>query len=89
MIFLLSLKDAEAILFSARDVDRVMELYNLLPEKEKKALDLRFGLTEGRIHTFREIGEILGMGKEGARQLVRRAALSLLSLLERNGGFSF
>ena len=40
-----------------------------LPEREREALELRFGLIDGRVRTLEEIGRKLGVTRERARQL--------------------
>ena len=44
-------------------------LLGKLPERQSYALRLRFGMEDGVCHTFEEIGEILGVSKERARQI--------------------
>ncbi|MFV2071168.1 MAG: RNA polymerase sigma factor RpoD/SigA [Thermoanaerobaculales bacterium] len=44
-----------------------------LPERERKVLELRFGLSDDQPKTLREIGEILGLSRERVRQIESRA----------------
>ena len=59
------------------------EIANLLaklPEKERKVIELRFGLGGNEPKTLREIGDILGVSRERVRQLETRALRKLRSL---------
>ena len=51
-----------------------------LPEKERKVIELRFGLGGEEPKTLREIGEILGISRERTRQLENRALRKLRQL---------
>lgn len=44
-------------------------LRNELPYKEKRTLELRYGLQDGNFYTLHEIGQKLGVSRERARQL--------------------
>ena len=44
-----------------------------LPERERRVLELRYGLEDDEPRTLREIGEILGLSRERVRQLELRA----------------
>jgi RNA polymerase primary sigma factor len=44
-----------------------------LPDRERKVLELRFGLEDDRPKTLREIGEILTLSRERVRQIESRA----------------
>jgi RNA polymerase primary sigma factor len=44
-----------------------------LPERERRVLELRFGLHDDRPKTLREIGEILDLSRERVRQIESRA----------------
>lgn len=48
------------------DLGKAMEE---LPEREREALELRFGLIDGKVRTLEEIGLRLGVTRERARQL--------------------
>ena len=51
-----------------------------LPDRERRVLELRFGLDDDRPKTLREIGEILSLSRERVRQIESRA----LSRLRRS-----
>jgi RNA polymerase primary sigma factor len=44
-----------------------------LPERERRVLNLRFGLTDDQPKTLREIGEIMELSRERVRQIESRA----------------
>ena len=44
-----------------------------LPPRERRTLELRHGLTDGRIYTLEEVGHQLGVTRERARQLEAQA----------------
>ncbi|NPB05980.1 MAG: RNA polymerase sigma factor RpoD/SigA [Aquificae bacterium] len=56
------------------------DLLDKLTEKERKVIELRFGLKGNEPKTLREIGEILGLSRERVRQLETRALRKLRSL---------
>ncbi len=58
----------------------IYDLLDKLPEKERKVIELRFGLRGNEPKTLREIGEILGVSRERVRQLETRALRKLRSL---------
>ena len=47
-------------------------LLGTLSQDERKLVSLRVGLDDGEVHTLEEIGGMLGMSKEGARQYLSR-----------------
>jgi RNA polymerase primary sigma factor len=57
---------------------------NLRP-REKKVLDLRFGLTGSGTHSLRQIGHLLRISKERVRQIQNRALEKLRASAERVG----
>lgn len=58
----------------------IYDLLDKLPEKERKVVELRFGLRGNEPKTLREIGDILGVSRERVRQLETRALRKLRSL---------
>jgi len=57
---------------------------NLRP-RERKVLDLRFGLTGAGTHSLRQIGHLLRISKERVRQIQNRALEKLRASAERVG----
>jgi RNA polymerase primary sigma factor len=59
-------------------VDQMQEelvtgLLDRLEPRAKLAVEHRFGLHDGQKHSFREVGEVLGVTAEAARRIVKRA----------------
>jgi RNA polymerase primary sigma factor len=48
-------------------------LLDVLDSRARYAVEQRFGLTDGRKRSYREVGEELGVTAEAARRLVKRA----------------
>lgn len=68
-----------------RIIDEALEkeienLLDKLPEKERRVLELRFGLRGEEPRTLREIGEILQISRERVRQLETRALRKLRNM---------
>jgi RNA polymerase primary sigma factor len=51
----------------------VEELLNVVNPRERRVLRLRFGLEGGRSHTLEEVGAMLGVTRERARQIESKA----------------
>ncbi len=58
----------------------IEDLLDKLPEKERRVLELRFGLRGEEPRTLREIGEILQISRERVRQLETRALRKLRNM---------
>ncbi|MDP9373295.1 MAG: sigma-70 family RNA polymerase sigma factor [Chloroflexota bacterium] len=56
------------------DVNKVL---NLLTERERMVLRMRFGLEDGHQHTLAEVGEALGISRERVRQIESQALQKL------------
>jgi RNA polymerase primary sigma factor len=65
------------------DGDLIDELLSVLDERSRYAVASRFGFLDGEKHSFREIGEHLGVTSEAARRLTNRALESLRGDAER------
>ncbi len=57
--------------------ERTDDLLKLMSERERKIIDLRFGITDGNAHTLAEIAKKMGVSRERIRQ-VESAALKKL-----------
>jgi RNA polymerase sigma factor (sigma-70 family) len=57
-----------------------------LPPRERKLLDLRFGLDGDRPHTLEEVGDMMGITRERVRQIEKQALERLQSDKEFRGG---
>ncbi|PMP75115.1 MAG: RNA polymerase subunit sigma-70, partial [Chloroflexus aggregans] len=52
---------------------------NQLSDRERRIIDLRYGLRDGRRRTLEEVGRVLGMTRERARQIEAEALRRLRS----------
>jgi RNA polymerase primary sigma factor len=78
-------EDVERKIIQEELKKEIRNLLKELPEKERKVIELRFGLDDGKPKTLREIGEILGISRERTRQLENKALRKLRQLaLKRN-----
>ncbi|GJM14940.1 MAG: hypothetical protein DHS20C13_02670 [Thermodesulfobacteriota bacterium] len=58
--------------------DRVGSILDSLSEKESRALELRFGLYDGSIHSYESMGDHLNMTSMGAMKLFKRVVKKLV-----------
>ena len=56
----------------------------MLDPRARTAVEQRFGLTDGRRRSYREVGEELGVTAEAARRLVKRAVSAVRDGRRRN-----
>ncbi len=54
-------------------LQRLSETLGVLDSREKRVLEMRFGLSGGRVRTLSEVGEVLGVSLERVRQIQERA----------------
>ena len=59
--------------------ERVLELLDFINDREKKVLDLRFGISNGRPHTLAEVAKEMKISRERVRQ-IEEAALKKLKV---------
>ena len=57
--------------------DKIKEVLETLSPREKRVLELRFGLEDGRLRTLEEIGQEFGVTKERIRQIEGKALRKL------------
>ena len=57
--------------------DMATSLLDVLDNRARYAVEQRFGLTDGRKRSYREVGEELGVTAEAARRLVKRAVITV------------
>ncbi|MFN3598136.1 MAG: RNA polymerase sigma factor RpoD/SigA [Aquificaceae bacterium] len=72
--------DVEEKIISEVLEKEINELLDRLPEKERRVLELRFGLRGEEPRTLREIGDILQISRERVRQLETRALRKLRNM---------
>jgi RNA polymerase primary sigma factor len=63
----------EAEVMSQAENELATGLLDVLDHRARYAVEQRFGITDGRKRSYREVGENLGVTAEAARRLVKRA----------------
>lgn len=66
------------------DKERVSNLLGIMSSRERKVLDLRFGLEENRPHTLAEVAKKLGVSRERIRQIEEVALKKLRKFVEQH-----
>ena len=59
----------DAQLESFFDKERALEFLKMLNDRERKIIELRYGLKDGETHTLAEIAKVLGVSRERIRQI--------------------
>lgn len=67
------LPDADERILRESFLQALRDALDELPERERKVLELRFGLEDDQPRTLREIGELLNLSRERVRQIENRA----------------
>ena len=77
----------DQIIGDIESVFRLMDLLDKLDERERKILEMRFGLRGGRTLTLEEVSQQIGRTRERVRQIQNQALTKLKQLLmdEANG----
>jgi RNA polymerase primary sigma factor len=63
----------ESVMVDREEEQALHDLLGVLDTRARYAVEQRFGLTDGRKRSYREVGEELGVTAEAARRLVKRA----------------
>jgi RNA polymerase primary sigma factor len=63
----------EMVMVDREEEQALHDLLGVLDNRARYAVEQRFGLTDGRKRSYREVGEELGVTAEAARRLVKRA----------------
>jgi RNA polymerase primary sigma factor len=71
--------DATSVSLRREDIDRALES---LPERERRVIELRFGLHGGQPRTLDEVGRTFGVTRERIRQIENSTLKTLASLPE-------
>ncbi len=66
--------------------ERVDSLLDRMNDREKKILDLRFGLTGGNTHTLGEAAKFFGITRERVRQIESAALEKLRTYIIQQSG---
>ncbi len=69
----------EALVLASLDDELVVGMLDRLDPRSRQAVEHRFGLADGETHSFREVGDVLGVTAEAARRIVKRAVDDLRS----------
>jgi RNA polymerase primary sigma factor len=67
----------ESVLLDAEHDRWLHGLLDVLDPRARTAVEQRFGLSDGRRRSYREVGEELGVTAEAARRLVKRAVVTV------------
>ena len=67
-------------LVSQELLERIEAIMSKLTERQQRILRLHFGMEDGKCHSLEEIGNLLGISKERARQIEQQAMRKLRSL---------
>lgn len=67
----------EQIVLNNATKDAVMEILGTLSDREKTVVSMRYGIEDGIGHTLDEIGQVLGVTRERARQIESKAMQKL------------
>ena len=65
------------------DKEKVENLLELMTEREREVLDMRFGLADGKTYTLAEVAKKLGVSRERIRQIEEEALKKLRKFVEQ------
>ena len=63
----------EDLVLAADQLETLTELLKVLDDRSRFALEMRYGLIDGQKHSYREIGEVLGLTSEAIRRIIGRS----------------
>jgi RNA polymerase primary sigma factor len=78
----------DQIIGDIESVFRLMDLLDKLDERERKILEMRFGLRGGKTLTLEEVSQQIGRTRERVRQIQNQALSKLKQLLMDEAGYS-
>ncbi|MBU4346750.1 MAG: sigma-70 family RNA polymerase sigma factor [Candidatus Omnitrophica bacterium] len=64
------------------DKEKVASLLEIMTNREKEVLDMRFGLVNGQIHTLAEVADKIGVSRERVRQIENEALKKLRRFIQ-------
>jgi len=59
------------------DKERIQQLMDVITEREKQVLNLRFGIEDGKPHTLADVADTLNVSRERVRQIEKEALKKL------------
>lgn len=75
--------DVEENIIKEEQISEMRHLLNeILTDREREILELRYGLYNSKIHTLKEIGEILNITRERVRQIEKKSITKLKRQLD-------
>jgi len=69
------------------DKERLYNLLVMMTDRERKILNMRFGLIDGRYHTLAEVSKKIGVSRERIRQIEEEALKKLKKFAEQQEKF--
>ena len=72
----------EDLALAADRMDTLTDLLKVLDDRSRFALEMRYGLIDGQKHSYREIGEVLGLTSEAIRRIIGRSLDSVRTRAE-------
>ncbi len=78
----------DRILGDVESIDRLLDLLTDLEDREKRILELRFGLDGKRPRTLEEVSQEIGRTRERVRQIQNQALIKLKDLLSDESSFA-
>ncbi|MBU0468736.1 MAG: sigma-70 family RNA polymerase sigma factor [Candidatus Omnitrophica bacterium] len=63
--------------------ERTTRFLDMLNERERKIIDLRYGLINGNTHTLAEIAKVLGVSRERVRQIEAATIKKIKTIIEQ------
>jgi RNA polymerase primary sigma factor len=65
------------------DKERALEMLKMLNDRERKIIELRYGLQDGNTHTLAEIAKVLGVSRERVRQIEAATIKKIRHILQQ------
>ena len=64
--------------------ERAVSFLDMLNERERKIIEMRYGLADGDAHTLAEIAEVLGVSRERVRQIESATLRKIRQILKQD-----